>query len=98
MSTNYFFRTNYCKHCKRFDTIHIGHLSYGHKFLFHQQKGLENLNDFLTLKKKYTIIDEYDRVVPKKKFIEILENSKKGKHQKIFILSEGFDWCEDDFR
>jgi hypothetical protein len=52
----------------------------------------------LTLKKKYTIIDEYDRVVPKKKFIEILENSKKGKHQKIFLLSEGFDWCKDNFR
>lgn len=98
MSTNYFFRTNYCKHCKRYDEIHIGQASFGNKFIFQKQKGLECFNDFLTLKKKFTIIDEYDRVIPKKKFLDMLEQSKAGKHQKMFELSEGFDWCSEEFR
>jgi hypothetical protein len=83
MGTNYYHRTNICKHCGRYDELHIGKLSAGWRFTFrgYRSDGLDIITyrDWLEiLGPNPSIFDSYGRQVTLEEFKELVENSMKG--------------------
>lgn len=76
MGTNYYLEIDYCKECGRPKTeIHLGKTS-NDEFIFHQQNGLNDLKQMKKLITKGVIKDEYDRIISKEIFFNILDTSE----------------------
>ena len=56
MGTNYYARYNICKHCNRFDEIHIGKSSAGWQFSFHATHEIRSYKDWLNFFKKHKVV------------------------------------------
>ena len=110
MGTNYYLRKNVCKECGRYDETHIGKASYGWKFLFDHndweyfEKNKESVIKFL---KSGGIYDEYEKHIPFKKLMEVIEEHKKGLDIKNYNKENpkledsilcNFDMYIEDFR
>jgi len=82
MGTNYYTKIKECKHCGRFEEIHLGKSSAGWKFCFNLNggkyyKNYEELKEFLQDK---VIKDEYGKVVSFETFIKLIKNKQSEKN------------------
>ena len=78
MGANYYYISNHCEHCDRFDKIHIGKLSGGWQFLFHATNApftIETKKTWFLLLENATIMNEYGETFTFDKFKDIVEES-----------------------
>lgn len=76
MGTNYYLEIDFCKECGRPKTeIHLGKTS-NDKFLFHQQNGLQNLDQMKKLITRGVIKNEYEQSISEEIFLNILDTSE----------------------
>jgi len=86
MGTNYYHRTNICKHCNRYDEEHIGKSSSGWTFSFHgDREGWElkhpitSFEDWKKILKEGKIFDENDEEISLEDFIKLVESKQNEK-------------------
>ena len=101
MGTNYYYyRTNICKTCGRFEEAHIGKSSAGWQFSFQMPEGvvIKSIGAMRTFLDGKIIFDEYGKTVTHEDFWEMVE-SKQGKsrseHQLVDV--QGYDFIDCDF-
>ncbi len=100
MGTNYYYRTNICKTCGRFEESHVGKSSAGWQFIFQMPEGvvIKSMRGMRTFLDGKLIFDEYGKTVTHEEFWAMVE-SKQGKsrheHQLIDVL--GYDFVDSDF-
>lgn len=92
MGTNYYIRKKECKHCDRYEEIHLGKSSFGWQFTFQYNEGeyyrtVEGMKKWLKGKQ---IWNEYDEKISKKKFWDMIESKKDGFNHA--------DKCPDDHK
>ena len=104
MGTNYYLRYNICKHCSRFDQLHIGKNSFGWKFLFSINENHKNVDDWLNDMKnsKYKIFDEYDNRISYHDFVCVIQNkelepSRIIEYPKDFTSDGKYDYSKGEF-
>ena len=80
MGTNYYIRTKECKHCNRYEEIHLGKSSFGWQFSFQYNGGeyYKNIKEMEKWLKNKNIYDEYDEKVSYEYFWRLVEAKKKG--------------------
>lgn len=83
MGTNYYARENECKHCNRYDDIHLGKSSGGWHFTFQYNHGkyYKDVNEMKKWLKGKKIYNEYDEKISNKDFWEMV----KAKQKNVFI-------------
>lgn len=112
MGTNFYARTNICRHCNRYEETHIGKRSYGHQFLFagHDHiKSFDDLCNFLCITEA-KIFDEENRQISYCDFLRMIkeiENDPNSKKQDptdfrscaydFLIDSEGYPFLFGEF-
>lgn len=86
--------------------IHICKLSYGWKPLFQKTKYYYSFNSMLEFyndsKKDLTIINEYDKIITLKEFLDIVnshsENNKlNATYSGCYFCNDGWNWSESEF-
>lgn len=92
MGTNYNLHIDVCSKCHRpRETLHIGKLSVGWRFLFHLIPGTaENVEDWKKLTKQHRIVDEYGAIIPYKEFWETIKHFQN--------LKTGYDTLINNYR
>jgi len=99
MGTNYYARYNECKHCKRYDEIHIGKSSAGWKFGFFANDDIKSYRgwiEFLKVKKA-RIVDDYEVEFTLKEFMNMVANKQKPIHDShAEIYKEGDSFIDDE--
>jgi hypothetical protein len=100
MGTNYYYRTNICKTCGRYEEVHVGKSSVGWQFTFHMPEGIviKSAKAMRTFLDGKLIFDEYGKTVTHEEFWEMVE-SKQGKrrNEPLSINVEGYDFIDSDF-
>ena len=94
------------------EPLHIGKSSCGWKFLFHEVNKYNSFDDdleihtfeqwkeFLETNDEIVILDEYDREVPVKEFLELIEEKQKENNVKNFVDCKnvnGYRFTDGDF-
>ena len=94
------------------EPLHIGKSSCGWKFLFHEVNKYNSFDDdleihtfeqwkeFLETNDEIVILDEYDREVPVKEFLELIEEEQKENNVKNFVDCKnvnGYRFTDGDF-
>ncbi len=101
MGTNYYTRINECKHCKRFENIHLGKSSAGWQFSFQYNGGqyYQNIKEMKDFLKDKIIKDEYDHIVTHDKFWEMVESKQKNKLNHVDYMKKNHpNYSERDFK
>lgn len=104
MTTTYYIRTNYCKHCKRYTERSFGISAAGWRFRFYTDETHCNATAwFLEMLRGGLIYDEYDNPRNVKGFIELIlskredksagESNKERYHDHYWTDGE-YDYCE----
>lgn len=106
MGTNYYWIEKRCSECKRGEEIHIGKSSAGWCFGVHvyPENGIRRLENWKDkwAKEKGFIRDEYNREIPMREMIKIIENrmgEELGNNSPIKIQDHPFGYYKgwDDF-
>lgn len=103
MGTNYYLRERYCKHCGRYDKLHIGKSSIGWRFLFSSELG-KSYKDVMKVVEKHKgdIVDEYNKTIFLSHLKELIEEKQNsGKHNSDathYMDKDGYDFSDNDFR
>jgi len=94
------------------EPLHIGKSSYGWKFLFHEVNKYNSFDDdleihtfeqwkeFLETNDEIVILDEYDRKVSVKEFLELIEEKQKENNEENFAYCKnvnGYRFTDGDF-
>lgn len=94
------------------EPLHIGKSSCGWKFLFHEVNKynqyecdleihtFEQWKEFLETNDKIVILDEYDREVSVKEFLELIEEKQKENNEENFVYCKnvnGYRFTDGDF-
>ena len=102
MGCNYYLRKNECKHCNRYDDIHIGKSSAGWTFSFrgykdydYKDNGFDNpvisWKDWKEiLRKEDNIYDEYNQKISFKEFEKLVESKKEQPNNHV-------TYCEKEY-
>lgn len=101
MGTNFYVRLNYCEHCGRYETLHIGKRSCGWKFDF-AYDNFKSINEVREKLKNQTIVDEYARTYTYEEFMKMVEELQSGKTHAdgtyaCFINIDGYDFAIGEF-
>ena len=100
MGTNYYYRTNMCQTCGRFEEAHIGKSSAGWQFSFQMPKDvvIKSVKAMRTFLDGKLIFDEYGKTVTHEDFWKMVE-SKQGdkRHTHELIDVSGYDFIDSDF-
>jgi len=106
MGCNYYVKINECKHCGRFEHIHLGKSSCGWKFLLAYNDG-EFYKTFAEMQewlKDKEIFDEYERAEPYEEFCRYVKRKQIGNRSHIINNdkschsdSEGYEFSNQDF-
>ncbi len=107
MATNFYYRTNICSECNRFNRIHIGRRSCGWTFLFRAWKEesyprLLSYKNWLKFFKDEpgVIVDEYGKEYSVEEFKNVIEDFKDGKkadYDGVFQDDEGHSFDTREF-
>ena len=97
MGTNYFLKKNYCPHCHRGRTIHLGKTSCGWQFLFHKNRSVKDYKSFCKFIKTGKIVDEYGSVVTEEEMLQIVNKPKDFLHHDHCEIIDGYDFIDTDF-
>ena len=94
------------------EPLHIGKSSCGWKFLFHEVNKynsfecdleihtFEQWKEFLETNGEVVILDEYDREVSVKEFLELIEEKQKENNEENFVYCKnvnGYRFSDRDF-
>ena len=103
MGCNYYLRKNECKHCNRYDDIHIGKSSAGWTFSFRGYKDTDDYTSYLInvpveswkdwqeiLRKEDNIYDEYNRKISFEEFQKLVESKKEQPNNHV-------TYCEKEY-
>jgi len=95
MGTNYYHRTNICKHCNRFEEKHIGKSSAGWQFNFQGYNAEQHrppIMSFEDWKKELDangkIVNEYGKECSFEEFVKMVEDKQTDKFNH-------FDYCTE---
>lgn len=107
MGTNYYFEFNFCKHCGRSDTVHLGKHAGGWRFILQWNggkfyKSWKEMKKWLKeeVKKGGKIYNNYNEEVKLKDFIKIVEKTRKDPtwFDTHFMFDEdGYLFCDTEF-
>ncbi len=79
MGTNYYYRSNLCDCCNRYDEKHIGRSSCGWQFFFRAHGGISSYAEW---KREFAcagmIFDEYGSEMSRENFITMIETKQAG--------------------
>jgi len=80
MGTNYYTKLKECKHCNRYEEVHLGKSSAGWQFSFQYNggeyyKNIEQMKEWLKGKQ---ILNEYEEKVSYEEFWEMVKNKQKS--------------------
>ena len=80
MGTNFYTRENECKHCERYEDIHLGKSSAGWQFSFQYNGGkyYKNVEEMKGWLKDKEIRDEYNEKISYEDFWQKVESKKDG--------------------
>lgn len=95
MGTNYYLISG----VKRKRRLHVGKSSCGWRFLFHKTNAIYDINSLYKKLNSETsiLIDEYDRVIDKEWFIQLVLDKQKENRNSDVENIDGFDFLQCDF-
>ena len=99
MGTNYYAKLNECKHCNRYEEVHLGKSSMGWVFTFNLN-GEKFYHDVPSMKqwlKGKNIKNEYGECITEKKFWNMVKEKQSEKHQAIGEHIGGFEFLNHEF-
>ena len=81
MGCNYYTKIKECKHCGRYEEIHLGKSSYGWKFSFQYNEGeyYKNIEEMKEWLKDKQIYDECGEKISQKQFWDMVKAKQKEK-------------------
>ncbi len=105
MGTNYYTRENECRHCDRYEEIHLGKSSCGWEFSFQYNGGeyYHNIKEMKQWLKDKNIFNEYGSKVSYKEFWKMVKDKKGGlkhaeKHPGVTdFMIEGYSFTDCEF-
>ena len=78
---NYYTRIDECKHCERYEEIHLGKSSYGWRFSFQYNEGkyYKSISEMKKWLKDKTIYNENQEEISQIEFWEMVKSKQKEK-------------------